>query len=64
MKKCPECKNPMTLLLENYVCDWCDGLVEEEWSKEDVTEPMFFVSTASTGIDLGEWTPIDDDYED
>jgi len=30
----------MTLLLNDYVCDWCDGLVEEEWDLEEITKPI------------------------
>lgn len=38
-KDCPSCKHTMTLLLNNFVCDWCDGKVVEEWEKEEVTKP-------------------------
>jgi len=43
-KFCEDCGNAMTLLLDKFVCDWCDGLVGKEWSdsSKEVTEPLFF----------------------
>jgi len=48
VKKCPDCGRDMTLLLESFVCDWCDAV--EEWEKEQITEPFKDI----TFTDLGE----------
>lgn len=58
-KYCEECGNPMTLLLTTYVCDWCDGLVEDEWNrKEDqITQPMFFNHNLPSPDDYYDYLP-------
>ena len=64
MRDCPDCGNPMTLLLESYVCDWCDGLVADEWGNDDeqITLPMNF-NLAPGYIDLDFSSIVDDDSD-
>lgn len=54
IKTCPDCGMEMTLLLNSFVCDWCDGTVADEWDDELYvdTQPMSF------GIEL---EPFDGD---
>lgn len=67
--KCNTCKNKMTLLLTNYVCDYCDGLVEDKEKKEEDgcnSNPLYvcgckhcideYLNRTSVSVDNIEWT--------
>jgi hypothetical protein len=63
-KDCEDCGNPMTFILSSFACDWCDGLVADEWDKsseQDTTEPGL---NPPKFLSLSSPLPLPDLYDD